>query len=77
MATTAASRKLLGCKSRATTQYVLGQMAEQRMHYAESSIPKTEHDAMSQMLDLKTGKYRQREDEIIAELEAEYLEPGD
>jgi hypothetical protein len=52
-------------------------MAEQRMHYAESSIPETEHDAMSRMLDLKTGKYRQREDEIIAELEAEDLEPGD
>jgi DNA-binding CsgD family transcriptional regulator len=38
-------------------------------------IPKTEHESMSMMLDLKTGKYQQRKAEIEAELIQEFGEP--
>jgi DNA-binding CsgD family transcriptional regulator len=42
---------------------------------AADGIPKTEHESMSMMLDLKTGKYQQRKAEIEAELMQEFGDP--
>jgi hypothetical protein len=42
---------------------------------AAEDIPKTEHESMAALLDLKTGKYRQRKTEIEKELMREYGEP--